>query len=200
MISFLKKLPIDLGQAEFKHDTAGKRIAFSYIPKNGQGKLALDIGCRDGYWSDRLKEFGYEVHSLDIDPLYSGAIKCDVEDGLPFDNNKFDLIWCTEVAEHLRKPGFLISEINRITKKDGGMSILTTPNSFFWLYSIVGLWGWTPKKLQNPDHKQFFNIKSIRSLFNGYDVYGYFPYALVFLKIKKLVGFLSPTFILIKKH
>ena len=197
IISLLKKLPIDVGQAEKKHDTAGKRIAFSFVPA-GKNKRALDVGCRDGYWSEELKKGGYVVSSLDIEPLYEGALKHDVEKGLPYPDKSFDLLWCTEVIEHLYEPEKFFKEIERVIKPDG-IAVLTTPNSNWWFYKVVMLWGWTPKKLQNPDHKQFFNAESIRVCAKGYELCGFFPYALLFLRIKKAVGLLSPTFILWKK-
>lgn len=194
--SLIQHLPLDIGQAERKHKTAGKRIALSFVP-GGKDRVALDIGCRDGYWSDVLKKKGYKVKSLDIEPHYEGALKHDVEKGLPFKDKTFDLVWCTEVLEHLRNPQILISEIDRVTNK-GGVAVLTTPNSSWGAYWLVGLWGWTPKKLQNKDHKQFFNEKNIRKITSGYNVFGYFPYAVFFMKISLFIGLLSPTFIVKK--
>lgn len=200
LISLLKKLPIDVGQAEKKHNTAGKMIAFSIVHSvpPAEGKNALDIGCRDGYWSECLKGKGFKVISLDIEPFYPSAIRHDVESGLPFGDKSFDLVWCTEVIEHLNNPKFLLQEIKRVIKP-GGVAVLTTPNSGCWFYGVFKLWGWTPQKLQNPDHKKFFTLRDIKSLAPGYKIYGYFPYALFFFKISKLVGYLSPTFILYKK-
>jgi len=196
LISFLKKLPIDVGQAERKHDSAGKQIAFSFVLV-GAGKRALDIGCRDGYWSERLKEKGFTVSSLDIEPHYESALTHDVENGLPFDDASFDLVWCTEVIEHLHAPKYLLDEIDRVLKP-GGRAILTTPNSGWWFYAIVRLWGWTPQKLQNLDHKQFFSERDLRQLASGYDLLGYFPYAIRFYPLRSLIGFLSPTFIFVR--
>ncbi|MEK7567327.1 MAG: class I SAM-dependent methyltransferase [Patescibacteria group bacterium] len=198
LISLLKKLPIDVGQAEMKHTSAGKRIAFSFV-EDGNGKAALDIGCRDGYWSEKLKEKGYQVKSLDIEPRYDNAITHNVETGLPFADKSFDLVWCTEVIEHLHKPSFLLEEIERVLRP-GGKVILTTPNSGWWFYWIVSLWGWTPQKLQNLDHKQFFKEKDIRKIAGkNYDLFGYFPYAFFFFRISFLIGALSPTFILVRR-
>lgn len=196
IFSIVKNLPIDIGQAEKKHNTAGKQIALSFLPP-GYKKMALDIGCRDGYWSEVLKEKGFEVKSIDIEPYYEQALKCDVEKGLPFAKETFDLIWCTEVLEHLRKPEFLLEEIQRVIKKNG-IAILTTPNSDWWLYWVVRLWGWTPSKLQNKDHKQFFDEGKIKKIASGYKIFGYFPYMIFFMKINRLLGLLTPTFILIK--
>lgn len=196
IISLVQKLPLDLGQADRKHNTAGKNIALSFI-KRSRGKKALDIGCRDGYWSEVLKKKGYKTKSLDIEPHYKSAIKCDVEDGIPFKDNSFDLVWCTEVIEHLKNPRFLISEIDRVAKKDSTV-IITTPNSAWWGYWILKMFGVSPKSVQNKDHKQFFNIKSIKKIAPEYRVYGYFPYAFLFLRIRYFIGFLSPTFVLIR--
>jgi len=200
IIKLLKKLPIDVGQAEKKHNSAGKLIACSFIKKVSKKKklTALDVGCRDGYWSRWLKRKGYKVTSLDIEPHYKGAIKHDVMNGLPFKDKTFDLVFCTEVVEHLQKPKFFLKEVDRVLRKKG-KSIFTTPNSNWFFYSLVKPFGWTPKRLQNSDHKQFFDETQIRKLFVGYRVYGFFPYAFFFLKIRYLIGLLSPTFVLVKK-
>lgn len=197
LISLLKRLPIDVGQAERKHNSAGKMIAFSFVEEANGGK-ALDIGCRDGYWSEQLKKRGYEVSSLDLEPYYATALAHNVENGLPYDDKSFSLVWCTEVIEHLHNPKYLLTEIERVLKPDG-IAILTTPNSGWWFYMITKLWGWTPQKLQNSDHKQFFKEKNLRELVVGYDIFGYFPYAIRFYSIRSLIGFLSPTFIFVRR-
>ncbi|MGB7293541.1 MAG: class I SAM-dependent methyltransferase [Thermodesulfobacteriota bacterium] len=195
-LSLLKKLPIDLGQSERKHNAAAKRIAFSFVPETEE-KVALDIGCRDGFWSEQLKKKGYNVLAIDIKPSYRESIICDVENGIPFSDESFNLVWCTEVIEHLHNPKYLFQEIERVIRP-GGLAIITTPNSSCWYYSIFRLFKLNPQKLQNPDHKHFFDEKSIRSLASGYTVYGYFPYVFFFIRISKFIELLSPTFILIK--
>jgi SAM-dependent methyltransferase len=200
IVKLLKKLPIDIGQAERKHDSAGKKIACSFIPKvkRKSKKTALDIGCRDGYWSKWLESQGYKVTSLDIEPHYRGAIKHNIETGLPIKRNSFDIIFCTEVIEHLHNPKFVIKEIDRVLKKKG-KSVLTTPNSNWFFYWILKPFGVSPASLQNADHKQFFTFSSVKKLCKNYKIFGYFPYAIYFWKISSLIGPLSPTFILVKK-
>jgi len=197
IIQFLKKLPIDVGQGEQKYNTAGKRIAFSSV-EEGMDNIAVDVGCRDGYWTERLRKRGYRVYALDSKPDYPEAIPHDIEQGLPFPNQSVDLVWCTEVIEHLYRPHFFFQEVERVMKP-GGRSVITTPNSHWWFYQVVRPLGWTPQKLQNPDHKQFFSIQMIRKLAEGYDIFGYFPYALFFFCITRAVGLLSPTFILVRR-
>jgi hypothetical protein len=63
------------------------------------------------------------------------------------------------------------------------------------IYSL----GYTPKQLQNPGHKYFFNINHIKMLFPGARIYGYFPYMIAKFKINRFLGFLSPTFVIIER-
>lgn len=197
-ISYIKQLPIDLGQGERKHNTAAKNISYDFI-SNSINKKALDIGSRDGYWSEKLKQKGYKVLSTDINPNHSkDVVFCDLEFGLPFKDNTFDLIWCTEVIEHLNNVELLIKEIERVIKPYG-TAILTTPNSSCWFYYIFKILGYPPSRLQNPDHKQFFNIEYIKEIAEGYDLFGYFPYVYKSFRIRHFVSLLSPSFILIKR-
>jgi len=191
IINILRKLPIDLGQREMRGKTMGKQIAIDIV-KNGKNKLALDVGCREGDQSELLKKKGYKVKSIDIERKYKHCAIVDVNKKLPFDKNSFDLIWSSEVIEHLDNPDRTIQEFRRILKP-GGEMILTTPNS----YSLVFLFGLLAKKLQRKDHKQYFDISQIRFIFPNAKVYGYFPYfGKLRYKIRKLVGLLSPTFII----
>lgn len=199
-LNLLKKIPIDLGQANtntsLRTTTKGKLIALSLVPA-GSGKTALDVGCREGYQTKWLETKGYQVTSIDQEKIYEQCQIVDINHGLPFEDNSFDLLWCSEVIEHLLKPAKTIQEFERVLKPDGKM-ILTTPNSYFILMKILHLFGLSPQKLQNADHKQFFYLKDIQQLFPEAKIYGFFPYFLCRFKITGLVGLLSPTFVIEK--
>lgn len=193
MLKTLKRLPIDVGQGEMRHDTAGKKIAFSFVPPATSGlHKAADLGSGDGYWSEQLSSKGYSITSPDK------LIGVDFEHGLPYPDNSFAVVWSSEVIEHLHNVDGFIHEINRVLIP-GGVAILTTPNSHWWLYYVLRLFGLTPQKVQNQDHKQFFSLASLKAMAPGYDIYGYFPYALIFFRISRGISFLSPTFIMVKK-
>src|SRR5437870_2897115 len=125
IIKILKKLPVDLGQYEMREETKGKLIAFDMVEHVAE-KRALDIGCRDGYWTKRLEDRGHNVVSIDIEPHYEKAIVANANQKFPFQEHEFDLVWCSEVIEHLNDPSFSVSEMRRILKP-GGQMILTTP-------------------------------------------------------------------------
>jgi glycosyltransferase involved in cell wall biosynthesis/2-polyprenyl-3-methyl-5-hydroxy-6-metoxy-1,4-benzoquinol methylase len=193
LVEWLKRWPVDLGQAAYRATTRGKRIALDLVP-DGRGRTALDIGCREGFQSDWLKERGYQVISIDVEPTYPGAIVADANGKLPFDTGRFDLIWCSEVIEHLESPDDFTAEVDRLLKP-GGKLLLTTPNSAFWIYPIARLFGKTPADLQNPTHTYFFSESDIRRLFPEGRLFGYFPYVLLKARIRRAIGLLSPTFV-----
>ncbi|MBT7238001.1 class I SAM-dependent methyltransferase [Candidatus Woesearchaeota archaeon] len=197
-INLLKKLPVDLGQGNINKNlrskTHGKVIAESIIP-NVENKIALDIGCREGIQTKWLESKGYNVISIDIEKVYDNCQIVNVNEGLPFENNSFDLIWSSELIEHLENPKESIKEFERVLKPTGKM-VLTTPNSYFWLYKIAKLFNKTPKDLQNDDHKHFFSEKHIKEILPNSKIYGFFPYMFKKFTIKKNINLLSPTFVI----
>lgn len=95
----------------------------------------LDIGCADGYISSYFVDKGAEVYGLDISAkniqfakkLGIKARLGDVVNGLPFENDKFDIILMGELIEHLFDPDSVIRETYRVLNKNG-ILILTFPN------------------------------------------------------------------------
>ena len=102
---------------------------------NGQGKTALDVGCAYGFAVDVLKSLGYDSLGVDISRYSIKQAKkkirivdfavCDMQSGLPFKKESFDLVTCFEVIEHLANPLRAIKNISSICKNT---MIYTTPN------------------------------------------------------------------------
>lgn len=87
----------------------------------------LNLGCG----SDR-----YGTDFVDIYPSRKEVIKCDIDSkSLPYLNNTFDEIKFAGVIEHLRNPGFVMSEIYRVLKNGGKLS-LETDNANYWGWSV----------------------------------------------------------------
>jgi SAM-dependent methyltransferase len=194
LIELAKRLPIDLGQGAVAERTQGKRIALGLVPR-GDGRRALDVGAREGHQTRWLEARGYEVTAIDLTSSFEGCLAVDVNHGLPFEDASFDLLWCSEVLEHLEEPARALGEFRRVVRP-GGNIILTTPNSYAWLFRVLALFGLTPQRIQRPDHLHFFDIAAIRRLAPDAILYGYFPYAVVKMKISRAVGALSPTFVI----
>jgi 2-polyprenyl-3-methyl-5-hydroxy-6-metoxy-1,4-benzoquinol methylase len=194
LLALLRKVPLDLGQRDVADRTKGKQIALGLIPPGNGGK-ALDVGARDGVQTAWLKARGYQVTSIDVEPGFEGCLQVDANQRLPFEDKSFDLVWCSEVIEHLQDPAFVMGELRRVARP-GALLVLTTPNSYAWLFRFIALFGLTPQRIQRKDHIQFFDLNDIKRLAPDAELYGYFPYAVFKLTIRHAIGALSPTFVM----
>jgi len=118
------------------------RIIFkelAIIEKEKSDKV-LDIGCGDGIFSIELAKRGYGVVGVDLNvksvnyaKYFSkrSEVKIDFLVGdachLPFANESFDIILCSEVLEHIKDDEGAIREIERVLKQNG-LLILTVPS------------------------------------------------------------------------
>lgn len=194
LLGLLRRVPLDLGQRDVADQTKGKQIALGLVPP-GEGRSALDVGARAGVQTRWLETRGYRVTSIDMEPVFPECLQVDANGKLPFADESFDLIWCSEVIEHLEDPAFALGELRRVTKP-GGTLVLTTPNSYAWLFRFIALFGLTPQRIQRKDHVQFFDLDDIRRLAPDAELFGYFPYAVLKLTIQRGIGALSPTFVM----
>lgn len=92
----------------------------------------LDIGCYPPHLFNALTAFGYKLFGIssEHEKISQKNVKtANIEtDKLPFQDNSFDLVLCSEVIEHLSKSPLLVfQEINRILRP-GGYFLITTPN------------------------------------------------------------------------
>ena len=117
-IDTLKRIPIDLGQGSVAETTEGKQIALRLV-REGYGKRALDVGCRKGKQTIWLRSKGYTVTSIDVTCEIPDCQVVDVNQALPFPSNHFDLVWCSEVIEHLKDPLRALKEFRRVTVSGG---------------------------------------------------------------------------------
>jgi ubiquinone/menaquinone biosynthesis C-methylase UbiE len=126
---------------------AHNRIKDSIIDNIRQSGNLLDVGCGYGFLLQRLKSRGARYNGLygtEISPFLSKSTKLNVPEcevlvsraeDLPFNNDVFDNVVCSEVIEHVSDPYAVIQELSRVTKI-GGKMILTTPNYFAVRFGI----------------------------------------------------------------
>lgn len=124
-------------------DMALKRRAREIVeqldPQNGD--KILDVGCGDGYYLHLLSNLGLKLEltgcDFDEDGLKSARknlknkirlVQADLMKKLPFENNSFDKIVMSEVAEHLPDDIKGLKEVRRVLKR-GGILCLTVPNA-----------------------------------------------------------------------
>lgn len=158
-----------LGGEEIRRTS--KLYTLDCVPSSGAALEVLDIGCGTGHNSMLIAAKGHRVTGVDISENaieryrangFTGRTM-DIERGLAFADESFDLAFCSEVIEHLVRPERFAMEIHRVLRP-GGQLVLSTPNSAFWLYRVLGLLGWVVSDIQHPMHLRFFTRASARRL------------------------------------
>ncbi len=112
----------------------------------------LDVGCGEGFTLNRLKEKGigkklegveYAKEAIVLGKTTYPDIK--IIQGsiyeLPYKDNAFDLVLCTEVLEHLEKPQNALKELVRVSNK---YLVISVPNEpFFMLAQLLRGKNWS---------------------------------------------------------
>jgi 2-polyprenyl-3-methyl-5-hydroxy-6-metoxy-1,4-benzoquinol methylase len=115
-------------------------------------KNVLDIGCGDGFFSLKIQKatnaivWGIDVSFEAIEEAGNLGVKarqCNLNDGICFEDECFDLVFCGEVIEHVLDPDLLLDEIWRVLEPTG-ILILSTPNLAAWYNRILLLFGVQP--------------------------------------------------------
>ncbi len=141
--------------------------------------VVLDIGCKFGILRDQIRKCQKQLIYYGID-ISTEVLKgtenevddhfcvADIMDGLPFEDNMFDVVFMLEVLEHVENPSFCLREIRRVLKPQGQL-ILSVPNPYCW-EEIFGnilnkpeneghISGWTPQLMNTISNFCVFKIK-----------------------------------------
>jgi 2-polyprenyl-3-methyl-5-hydroxy-6-metoxy-1,4-benzoquinol methylase len=108
------------------------KLAIKTIGKN---KNVLDIGCYDGFITEKIRKYGNKITGLEVSKQgvkwckarKIKVIEQDLESKFPFKDNTFDTVFGGEIIEHIFDTDSLLQEIKRVLKPNGSL-VLTTPN------------------------------------------------------------------------
>ena len=168
----------NLNRSSLKRITPIKSFLYR---KKTLGKV-LDVGCGDGtilYMLQKdyeLEPYGIDISINAVNKAKERGIKASVanlNEKIPFPNNYFNVIFCTDVLEHLFSPENALQEIYRVSKEDA-IIIFSIPNlghlknriQFFWGKNI------TEPPFQVKSHIRFWTKKSFVKLLteNGFKI------------------------------
>src|SRR3989338_8677 len=126
------------------------QIIGSLIEPSKHAKI-LDVGCADGKEIVKMVKniknpqiWGVDVENQAVQAakkLGIRAILGDIEKGLPFRSNSFDIVVANQIIEHVHNVDFFIKEIRRIIKPDGYL-VISTENLSSWHNLFALLLGW----------------------------------------------------------
>ena len=134
------------------------------------GDRALDLGSGDGRFTAvtadaGARAVGVEVAEAAVRRARANYPRLDfrlapIEGPLPFEDNSFDLVWSSEVIEHVADTARWLSEARRVLAP-GGRLLLTTPSHGRLRVALGGI-----ERFSDPlgDHLHLYTRSSLRSL------------------------------------
>lgn len=142
-------------KSEFKplHDINPLRLEFINAHCRLAGKRVLDVGCGGGILSESMAKLGAEVMGIDMAeaPLAVAQLhaqqsrlsinyqRTEAKQLLVDNSDKFDVVTCLEVLEHVPDPADLVADCAALLKPEGHVFFATinrNPKAF--LFAIIG--------------------------------------------------------------
>jgi len=107
----------------------------------------LDLGTHRGDFTVRLAEhLGAEsVSGIELIERHAAVARSrgidvaigDLDEGIPFPSESFDVVHANQVIEHVRRTDVLLREVRRVLRPDG-MALISTNNLSSW-HNVVSL-------------------------------------------------------------
>lgn len=130
-------------------------------PKHG---ALLEIGAGTGHQARELARLGFSVTAIDVaEGPYQTAAVFPVQtyngEHLPFPDSSFDVVFSSNVLEHVPTVDGLLKELYRVLRP-GGVALHLIPTSAWRFWSLISHYGWLTKRLtqaasgQLPDSKR----------------------------------------------
>ncbi len=135
---------------------------------------ALDLGCGDGTFTASLAAAVADVVGAEV---AAAAIRrasarhpelrfelVPVDGPLPFDDGAFDLVWSSEVIEHVADTARWLSEVRRVLAP-GGRLVMTTPSHGRLRLALGGV-----ERFSEPlgDHLHLYTRRSLVALLDQF--------------------------------
>jgi SAM-dependent methyltransferase len=136
----------------------------------GAGDRVLDVGCGDGRFTAELAQMGAAAVGVDIADAAlvrarAGHPDLDfrlapIDGPLPFDDSSFDVVWTSEVIEHVADTARWLSEVRRVLVPRGRL-LLTTPSHGRLRVALSGI-----EAFSDPlgDHLHLYTAASLKTL------------------------------------
>jgi ubiquinone/menaquinone biosynthesis C-methylase UbiE len=138
------------------------------------GERALDAGCGAGEFTAALAEAGAAAVGVDVAEAALLRARArhpsldfrlvPIDGPLPFEDNSFDVVWASEVMEHVADTAKWLSEVRRVLAPAGRL-LVTTPSHGRLRVALLGV-----GRFSEPlgDHLHLYTKASLRGLLNEF--------------------------------
>jgi SAM-dependent methyltransferase len=141
------------------------------------GDRVLDLGSGAGDFTAEIASAGFEVVGVDVAEAAISRARsrhpeldfrvAPIDGPLPLEDGAFDLVWASEVIEHVTDTARWLSEVRRVLRP-GGRLLLTTPSHGRARVALGGV-----ERFSEPlgDHLHLYTRRSLRDVLDefGFD-------------------------------
>ena len=127
---------------------------FDPLVRHWAGRRVLDVGCGGGLAAACLVQRGARVVGLDLSQAslhvaarqtrrpgcLEAVFTCGRAEALPFADASFEIVWCTDVLEHLADLPAAIAQMARVLKPGGLFFYDTINRSWLSRLLVIGFW------------------------------------------------------------
>jgi ubiquinone/menaquinone biosynthesis C-methylase UbiE len=144
---------IEINHLEALRISELKRVFSEVKVKNPNETFILEIGAGTGRQAREMAEYGYHVEAIDLaSSNYSPHRSWPIIDydgkNIPFPDNHFDIVFSSNVLEHMTQVVKFQDEIMRVLKPDG-IAIHIVPSSCWRLWTNVAFYPFIFKRALN---------------------------------------------------
>lgn len=149
---------------------AMKKFLINEIQPLGNKLDILEAGCGAAAFTPILKEYSSTILATDISKEQIEInqknhkdiefMVIDLSEKFPFQDNTFDLIWCSEVLEHLYFPLFALGEFKRVLRP-GGKLLVTVPYHGILKNMFIALFRFDKHYDPEYPHVRFFTKQTL---------------------------------------
>lgn len=129
----------------------------------------LDVGCATGLFLDQAMQAGYETFGVELSPKNAALARDKGHDvflgslekfSMDRPLERFDLIVCLDVIEHIEKPAAFMKLISQCLSPKGVL-VMSTPNYSGPISKVLGR---RDVFLTPPEHLNFFTFSGLQTL------------------------------------
>jgi SAM-dependent methyltransferase/RimJ/RimL family protein N-acetyltransferase len=167
----------DPEELDYIENKLAQRAQVIYKLLTGRVGSMLDVGCGEGFAMAHFQRLGWTVAGLDYSQAGVAAMNphClpmlttgDIDTLLKQigkSDRKFDLIWLSNVLEHVLDPVDLMNQIKELLN-EGGVLVTIVPNDFSPVQTQLIQQGNISEQfwITPPDHLSYFDEYSLRAL------------------------------------
>jgi 2-polyprenyl-3-methyl-5-hydroxy-6-metoxy-1,4-benzoquinol methylase len=139
------------------------------------GLRVLDLGCGDGRFTAEIAAAGVSVVGADVAQAALDRAEArvpeaeferlEVDGEFPFEDGSFELVWASEVIEHVADTARWLSEVRRVLVPRG-VVLLTTPSHGRLRVALGGVGRFSPPL---GDHLHLYTRRSLIDTLTGFD-------------------------------